>query len=174
MINNFVKLTSYQAKNINNKLVLTWIINAIEDKKDNLELFEETYGKKSIVYIWSIFSKLQTERISKIEFDTMVLQEKDEDFLDDLPLYVDVGKQGFTNYTLITMIRTAPFYVHVYKKYFNIYDKLESYNKMSTKNILKLLNVSSHEQRGVVRRGINKYKSFEPEIRMKLCDMLKM
>jgi len=174
VINNFVKLTSYQAKNINNKLVLTWIINAIEDKKDNLELFEETYGKKSIVYIWSIFSKLQTERISKIEFDTMVLQEKDEDFLDDLPLYVDVGKQGFTNYTLITMIRTAPFYVHVYKKYFNIYDKLESYNKMSTKNILKLLNVSSHEQRGVVRRGINKYKSFEPEIRMKLCDMLKM
>ena len=170
VINNFVKLTSYHAKDINNKLVLTWIINAIEDKKDNLELFKETYEKKSIAYILLILSKLQTEHIPRIGVDTMVLQEREEDFLEDLPIYIE--NQGIKNYTLITIIRTAPFYVHVYKKYFNIYDKLESYNKMSINNILKILNVSSREQRVMVKRGINKYKSFEPEIRMKLCEML--
>ncbi len=172
VINNFVKLTSNNAKDINNKLVLTWVINAIEDKKDNLELFKDTYEKKSIAYIWSIFSNLPTESVHSIEFGNKVSQEREENFWDDLPIYI--GNQGITDYALITNIRTAPFYVHVYKKYFNIYDKLESYNKMSPKNILKLLNISSREQRVRVKSGIKKYTSFEPETQMKLCDMFKM
>lgn len=174
VIKNFAKITSYQAKDINNKLMLTWITNAIEDKKDNLEMFKEAYEKKSIAYILAMFSNLQKEHISKIKFEAAGMQEKmqgrEENSFDDLPIYT--GIQGFADYTLINGITTAPFYVNVYKKYFNIYDKLESYNKTPIKKILELLNVSSRGQRAMVKKGISIYKSFEPEIRMKLCEIL--
>ena len=45
---------------------------------------------------------------------------------------------------------------------------------MSPKNILKLLNISSREQRVRVKSGIKKYTSFESETQMRLCEMFKM
>lgn len=174
VIDNYAKLTSYQAKDINNRLILTWVTNAIEEKSENLELFRGVYEKKSISYILAMFSNVKKEQISKMKLETAYIQEKlqgREDYLlDDLPVYANFP--GFADYTLISGITTAPFYVHVYKKYFNIFEKLESYNKTPIKKILKFLNVTSRGQRTTVKKGISIYKSFEPEIRMKLCEML--
>lgn len=173
VVNNPKKLTLHQAKDINNKLVLKWVINAIEDKKENLELFKAAYEEKSIAYIFSTFANVPKEQISKIKIEKIISQEKmdemEECSLTELPIF---ELPGFADYSFISSITTVPFYVYVYKKYFNIFDKLEKYNKTSIKKVLEALNVLSRSQRTLVKKGISVYKSLDPEMRKKLCEMI--
>lgn len=173
VINNYKKLALDEVKDINNRLILTWVTNAIEDKSENLELFREAYEEKSIAYILVTFSNIPKDQISRMKIEKVVVQEKiqemEEDSLTKLPMY---EFSGFADYSFISSITAAPFYVYVYKKYFNIFDKLESYNKTSVKKLLESLNILSRNQRAMVKKGISVYKSFDPAIRKKLCEMI--
>lgn len=174
VINNYKELTSYKAEDINTKLVLTWVTNAIEDKNENLELFKKAYEKDSITYVWTIFSNLPKDQVSKTKIENAVkkeeIRENDDVSNSDFPIYTEF--RGFVDYSFISSMTTAPFYVQVYKKYFNIFEKLESYNNMPIKKVFESLNVLSRGQRSMVKRGISVYRSFERDIRMGLCEMI--
>lgn len=174
IIKNYKRLASDGIKDINNMLILTWVINAIQDKDENLELFREAYEEESIVYILGIFSNLSEDQVAKTKLKKAAIQKKAQEGEDvtftDLSMYEELI--GFTDYSLISGITSAPFYVHVYKRYFDVFEKLESYNKTPIKKILESFNMSSRDQYTKIKKGISMYRSFDPDSRMKLCEMI--
>ena len=173
VINNVEKLTTNQVKDINNRLIFSWMINAIECKDDNLEMFRVAYEKKCIAYVFSIFSSLKKNRIFNLELKASSVQEKlnvKEEKLFDYPVFSETPVfMDIKNYTLFDGRATAPFYVYVYKHYFNIFEKLESFNKMPIKKVLELLGVSPYIKLSTIKRGVSVYKSADAEARENIC-----
>ena len=141
-----------------------WVNEAIRDKADNLELFRISYEKSSIAYIFETLSNIPRNQMSKFR------AEEKEEVLDKLPFDIE-----YPLYNLVfasSMGTAVPFYVSVYKKHFDIFEKLENYSNMMTKEVLDSLGGLSRGQRVKVKKGISAYKSIDMDERMKLCEII--
>lgn len=154
IINYSASIISKNTDNLNQRLITTWVSNMIDGHPENLELFKERYEDKCIIYLLRLFSKLPREVFKAIKVNT-----------DDMPF--------FANYSFMTNLRSAPFYVPVYVKYVDIFEKMESYKEASINKIIENFHNLSRGKRSDIKKGLSMYKSLNFETKRKICDIIK-
>lgn len=147
-------IISQNTDNFNQGLVTTWVSNVIDGNPEKLETFKDKYEERCIIYLLTLFSNLPKEHLKEIKDNTA----------DEISFFAD--------YSFISKLRIAPFYVSVYAKYVNIFEKMECYNKIPTNKIIWTFHNLSRSKKREVKKGFNIYKSLNVEIRRKVCGII--
>ena len=164
VVNEYERILFYDYKEFNNKLVAKWLISAINDKKDNLEMFRERYEESCIAYVLGVFSGFSKEQITEYKLQDK-MKSKEKVSFSEITF--------FSEYSFVGNMTTMPFFFNVYTNYFNVYKKLEDYNDLSPKKISESFKHLSSVQRKEVKKGINVYRSFREDMKVKMCEMIK-
>lgn len=139
--------------NFNQKLVTTWVSNVIDGNPEKLETFKDKYEERCIIYLLTLFSNMSKEHLKEVK-----------DNIDEISF--------FAGYSFMSKFRIAPFYVYVYVKYVNIFEKMECYNKIPIDKIIGTFHNLSRSKRNEVKKGFSIYKSLNVDIRRKVCDII--
>lgn len=148
----------------NHKLILDWVIYSVENSKENLEQFRVSYEISSLIYFINLLSNITTKK----EVYPFIVENvtKVRDAIPDDKRYLPI----FSNTDFFSEYRNKPFYVSAYGKYFNVFDKLEEYSNLPSKDIY--LKIGSSSQVRKIKKVLKRYKSYDENKRINLCDLI--
>lgn len=144
--------------NLNKRLMAMYALSVIDEYPERLDEFKAAYETNCLIYIFDAFN----------EFSKVILK-KGYTFLHVTP-NTDEWRMAFMK--IQGLRQNFPFYVIVYVKCVNLYEKMESYKGMPIDKIINNFYNLSHGMQKRLKRGLKIYESLDCEDKREICNMV--